>query len=85
MTISEMIHEIPHMRYRLESAKHKETLDEIEEVLRHHKEINEVLDQIRAEIKDLDDADYDYEGYYKAVTDALAIIDKYKAESENKE
>ena len=38
MTISEMIHEIPHMRYRLESAKHKETLDEIEEVLRHHKE-----------------------------------------------
>lgn len=38
MTINEMIHEIPHMRYRLESTKHKETLDEIEEVLRHHKE-----------------------------------------------
>ena len=43
---------------------------------------NEVVDKIRAEIADLDDADYDYEGYYKAVTDALQIIDKYKAESE---
>ena len=43
---------------------------------------NEVLDKIRAEIADLDDADYDYEGYYKAVTDALQIIDKYKAEGE---
>lgn len=37
-----------------------------------------VLDRIRTEIADLDDADYDYEGYYKAVTDALQIIDKYK-------
>ena len=36
-----------------------------------------VLEQIRAEIADLDDADYDYEGYYKAVTDALQIIDKH--------
>jgi len=35
------------------------------------------IDAIRAEIADLDDADYDYEGYYKAVTDALQIIDKY--------
>lgn len=35
------------------------------------------LEKIRAEIADLDDADYDYEGYYKAVTDALKIIDKY--------
>lgn len=43
MTINEMIHEIPHMRYRLESAKHKETLDEIEEVLRHHKEQDDDL------------------------------------------
>lgn len=41
-----------------------------------------VLDRIRTEIADLDDADYDHEGYYKAVTDALEIIDKYKAESE---
>lgn len=40
----------------------------------------EVLDKIRAEIADLDDADYDYEGYYKAVTDAVKVIDKYKAE-----
>ena len=45
----------------------------------------DVLDKIRAEIADLDDADYDYEGYYKAVTDALKIIDKYTAESEDKE
>jgi hypothetical protein len=44
----------------------------------------EVLDKIRADIADLDDADYDYEGYYKAVTDALQIIDKYK-ESEGME
>lgn len=43
-----------------------------------------VLDKIRAEIAVLDDADYDYEGYYKAVTDAVKIIDKYKAESEDK-
>lgn len=47
------------------------------------KSINEVLDNIRAEIADLDDTDYDYEGYYKAVTDALQIIDKYKTESED--
>lgn len=41
---------------------------------RLHKAIN----NIRAEIADLDDADYDYEGYYKAVTDALQIIDKHR-------
>ena len=46
---------------------------------------NEILDKIRAEIADLDDTDYDYEGYYKAVTDALQIIDKYKTESEEEE
>jgi hypothetical protein len=45
----------------------------------------DVFDKIRAEIADLDDADYDYEGYYNAVTDVLQIIDKYKAESEDKE
>ena len=80
MTINEMIHEIPHMRYRLESAKHKETLDEIEEVLRHHKEINEVLDKIRAEIEQMNNIDY-----VEPVTvdEVLQIIDKYKAESED--
>ena len=41
-----------------------------------------ILDKVRAEIADLDDTEYDYEGYYKAVTDALQIIDKYKVESE---
>lgn len=42
-----------------------------------------VLDTIRAEIAVLDDADYDYEGYYKAVTDAVKIIDKYRGEQED--
>ena len=40
-----------------------------------------ILDKIRAEISVLDDADYDYEGYYKAVTDALQIIDKFRGEA----
>jgi hypothetical protein len=53
--------------------KLREALDVLEQ--------GDVLDKIRAEIADLDDADYDYEGYYKAVTDALQIIDKYKAEN----
>ena len=48
-------------------------------------EVNAVLDKIRGEILVLDDANYDFEGYYKAVTDALKIIDKYKAESEEEE
>lgn len=43
-------------------------------------ESEDVLDKIRAEIADLDDADYDYEGYYKAITDAVQIIDKYRNE-----
>ena len=79
MTINEMIHEIPHMRYRLESTKHKETLDEIEEVLRHYKEINEVLDKIRAEIDGYcsDNRDRN-DGLYIA----MKIIDKYRAESD---
>lgn len=37
----------------------------------------ELIEQIRAEIADLDDAEYEFEGYYKAVNDALQIIDKY--------
>jgi len=40
------------------------------------------LEKIRAEIEDLDDVDYDFEGYYKAVTDALQIIDKYNPQEE---
>lgn len=35
------------------------------------------LEKIRAEIADLDDAEYEFEGYYKAVNDVLQIIDKY--------
>ena len=52
------------------------------EIVRKYKEQESILDKVRAEIADLDDTEYDYEGYYKAVTDALQIIDKYKAESE---
>ena len=36
------------------------------------------IEQIRAEIADLDDAEYEFEGYYKAVNDAIQIIDKYR-------
>ena len=50
------------------------------------KEINEVLDKIRAEMADLEIIDYDYEGYYqegycKAITDVSQIIDKYRTGS----
>ncbi len=94
MTISEMIHEIPHMRYRLESAKHKETLDEIEEVLRHHKEINEVLDKIRAEIEKerIEIHTVAFKGEYNNIFDdgrhngllkAIEIIDKYRVKSDD--
>ena len=38
----------------------------------------DAIDKIRAEIADLDDAEYEFEGYYKAVNDALQIIDKYR-------
>ena len=44
-----------------------------------------ILDKVRAEIADLDDTDYDFEGYYKAITDALQILDKYRAEMERAE
>lgn len=40
---------------------------------------NDVLDKIRDEISDLDDK-YEFAGYYKAVNDALQIIDKYMIE-----
>lgn len=57
-----------------------EVFDLAKKSLEERKE--DMLDKIRAEILVLDDADYDFEGYYKAVTDALKIIDKYKAETE---
>lgn len=37
----------------------------------------EDLLKIREEIAQLDDVDYDFEGYYKAVNDCLKIIDKH--------
>jgi hypothetical protein len=40
----------------------------------------DVLGKIRAEIEDLNDADYDFEGYYKAVTDVLQIIDRHRTD-----
>ena len=60
-----------------------ETRDLVEFLTTLNKE--SIIDKVRAEIADLDDADYDYEGYYKAITDALKIIDKYKAEMESEE
>ena len=45
----------------------------------------DILEKIRDEILKLDDPDYDFEGYYKAVTDTLAIIDKYREESDCRE
>ena len=59
--------------YRGDSRAIKEAIEALEQ--------EPILDKIRAEIADLDDADYDYEGYYKATTDALQIIDKYKVAS----
>ena len=37
MTVNEILHEIPHMRFRLEATRHKEVLDELEEMVKHHK------------------------------------------------
>lgn len=62
------------------TVKEREALDVAIKVL----EQEPILNKIRAEIANLDDADYDYEGYYKAVTDAVKIIDKYTAESEDR-
>lgn len=45
----------------------------------------DIINKIRDEISELIAIDYDFEGYYKAVTDALEIIDKYKSESEVKD
>lgn len=56
--------------------------DAISREAANKKEINDVLEQIRDEIAVLDDADYDYEGYYKAVTDAVKIIDKHISRKE---
>ena len=47
-------------------------------------ECRNLLDNIVVKIADLDDTNYDYERYYKAIIDAIEIINKYKAESENK-
>ena len=66
--------------YRGDSRAIKEAIEVLEQ--------EPLLDKIRDEIADLlelDNTDYDYEGYYKAVTDALQIIDKYKADMESEE
>ena len=59
-----------------------EDLEELEEIIKALEQ-ESMLDKVRAEIADLDDTDYDFEGYYKAVTDALQILDKYREESED--
>ena len=56
------------------------TLAEFEKYAKEHNIFyctKELCEQIRAERADLDDAEYEFEGYYKAVNDALQIIDKY--------
>ena len=47
-------------------------------------DIIDVLDDIRNEIASLD-SKFEFAGYYKAINDVLKIIDKYKAESEDKD
>ena len=41
---------------------------------------NDCIEKMRAEIEDLDNPEYEFEGYYSGVTDALAVIDKYTLE-----
>ena len=81
MTISEMIHEIPHMRYRLESTKHKETLDEIEEVLRHYKEQDDDLISRQAVLDGIEElkrspwaTDKRGNGFEYLITEALEVV-----------
>ena len=78
MTREEAIRELNTFKIGAKSELGENALDMAIKAL----EQEPVLDKIRAEIADLDDTDYDYEGYYKAVTGALQIIDKYKAENE---
>jgi hypothetical protein len=65
------------------AVKSAEEYRQLAEWLKDYKRLlmqGTVLDKIRAETVLLDYADFDFEGYYKAVTDVLKIIDKYKAE-----
>lgn len=82
MTREEKEKLIRHLRYNLEiGADYLITDKDVVEIIKALEQ-EPILDKVRAEIADLDDADYDYEGYYKAITDALQIIDKYKTEME---
>ena len=69
-------------KYTCERTLHDRSI--WDDAIRKGTPLDDALDKIRAEIAVLDDADYDYEGYYKAITDAIKIIDKYKAESEER-
>ena len=85
MTREEKEKLIRHLRYNLEiGADYLITDKDVVEIIKALEQ-EPILDKVRAEIADLDDADYDYEGYYKAITDALQIIDKYKADMESEE
>lgn len=68
-------------RFLLEEYKRKAKIYK-NQLLECREDKIKTLDKIRAEIAVLDDAYYDYEGYYKAVTDAVKIIDKYREEQE---
>lgn len=72
----EIVIDIPNRIYKIIQNKTLNIMDA--EILEKAVKNGIPLDKIRAETADLDDADYDYEGYYKAVTDAVKIIDKYR-------
>lgn len=55
-----------------------DVIAEIKKRMKKSRMKKSLLDKIRAEITDLDNTDYGYEGYHKAVADALEIIDKYR-------
>ena len=71
---------MPHsLRAKLSGLRYKGILEDKDyKRLCNALDNEDVLDKIRVEIADLDDAEYEFEGYYKAVTDALQIVDKYR-------
>ena len=65
-----------------------QTLKDIDRAFKALEERNELLDKIRAEIMKLDDINPDYpmdRTIHISRNEVLQIIDKYKAESEDKE
>lgn len=57
-----------------------QTLKDIDRAFKALEEQNELLDRIKAEIEELDNAEHDFEGYYQAISECLEIIDKHIGE-----